>query len=205
MSAMMLACRLHRLPPSLLPMLHRALASSSAPTYYDELGVHPQARPREVKAAFYALSKEHHPDKNVADEEALRRFQAISEAWEVLGNPATRERYDKGVLGRASSVAERTAAAHTFEGEAFYEGRAGSKAQEQRRKQMDQWVVQNRTHEFEYKMHRRRVEGGSGASATRSLYGRDTDRNRNRDTDAGMGKFLAITLLVIVVFIGVSR
>lgn len=204
MSAMILACRLCRLAPP--RPLHRALAApTAAPTYYEELGVHPQARPREIKAAFYALSKEYHPDKNVADEEALRRFQAISEAWEVLGNPATRERYDKGVLGRASSVAERAAASHTFEGEAFYEGRAGAKAQEQRRKQMDQWVVRNRTEEFEYKMHRRRVEGGAGNTATKSLYKRDSVRNMNKDTDAGIGKVLALIILVIAIFIGILR
>ena len=111
--------------------------SSSSPSYYEELGLHPQASAREIKSAFYALSKEHHPDRNIENAEALKKFQAISEAYEVLSNPATRTNYDKGVLGRSSSVAERERASHRFEGEAFYEGKAAERGQDARRKQLD--------------------------------------------------------------------
>ena len=51
---------------------------------------------REIKNTFCALSKEHHPDRNVENTEALKKFQVISEAYEVLSNPATRTKYDKG-------------------------------------------------------------------------------------------------------------
>ena len=86
--------------------------SSRPPTYYDDLGVHPQASSQEIKTAFYSLSKQHHPDRNAEEPEALARLHAISEAYDVLGTAASRSKYDKGVLGRSSSVAEREMASH---------------------------------------------------------------------------------------------
>ena len=37
-----------------------------------------------MKEAFYRLSKIHHPDANANNEAALKQFQNISEAYEVL-------------------------------------------------------------------------------------------------------------------------
>ena len=143
MSAMILACRLCRLAPP--RPLHRALAApTAAPTYYEELGVHPQARPREIKAAFYALSKEYHPDKNVADEEALRRFQAISEAWEVLGNPAKKTQYDAARRPRPRD----TESSYRYSGYAEYRGgprrspNAYGMPRERTKKEHDEWIHQ---------------------------------------------------------------
>ena len=36
-----------------------------------------KASSKEVKAAFYRLSKLHHPDSNIADASALARFQKL--------------------------------------------------------------------------------------------------------------------------------
>ncbi|KAL8780597.1 MAG: hypothetical protein Q9213_006394 [Squamulea squamosa] len=51
---------------------------------------------------FYALSKHHHPDRNLNDPYAAERFVEISEAYSVLGNPSKREKYDREI-GRSTS------------------------------------------------------------------------------------------------------
>ena len=168
-------------------------------SYYDELGLHPQASAREIKNAFYALSKQHHPDRNVENAEALKKFQAISEAYEVLSNPATRTKYDKGVLGRASSVAERERASHRFDGEAFYEGKAAEKVSHQRRKQLDTWMHKNRTDEFEYKQFLKKRDGGLGKSSVH--HARISASNRNAKTDASIGGGFTIFVILAVIIL----
>jgi len=65
-------------------------------SYYGLLGVAPDASPAQIKAAYYKLSKQWHPDKNPENmEEATAKFQKISEAYQVLSDASLRERYDK--------------------------------------------------------------------------------------------------------------
>ena len=59
---------------------------------YDVLGVSVDADPSRIKEAFFALCKEHHPDKNPEGGEA---FRALAAAYEVLSNPETRRKYDE--------------------------------------------------------------------------------------------------------------
>jgi len=178
----------------------RSLATPpTSSSYYDELGLHPQASAREIKNAFYALSKQHHPDRNVENAEALKKFQAISEAYEVLSNPATRTKYDKGVLGRASSVAERERASHRFDGEAFYEGKAAEKVSHQRRKQLDTWMHKNRTDEFEYKQFLKKRDGGLGKSSVH--HARLSANNRNAKTDSSIGGGFTVIVVLAVILI----
>lgn len=182
----------------------RSLATPPTSSYYDELGLHPQASTREIKNAFYALSKEHHPDRNVENAEALNRFQAISEAYEVLSNPATRTKYDKGVLGRASSVAERERASHRFDGEAFYEGKAAEKVSHQRRKQLDTWMIKNRTEEFEYKQFLKKRDRGLGKNPNQPNAHASVRRSadsRNAKTDASLGGGFSIIVVLAVIII----
>jgi len=61
--------------------------------YYDLLGVLDTAPVTEIKSAFRQKAKDLHPDKNPSPD-AVRQFQHLSEAYEVLSNPATRARYD---------------------------------------------------------------------------------------------------------------
>merc|ERR1719356_2226182 len=180
----------------------RSLATppSSSPSYYEELGLHPQASAREIKSAFYALSKEHHPDRNIENAEALKKFQAISEAYEVLSNPATRTKYDKGVLGRASSVAERERASHRFDGEAFYEGKAAEKVSHQRRKQLDTWMHKNRTEEFEYKQFLKKRDGGLGRNSNHGARYAASNQNAKTDASIGGGFTFIVVLAVIIIF-----
>jgi len=119
---------------------------------YDHLEIHPQATSKEVKEAFYRLSKIHHPDTNKDNEAALERFQVISEAYQTLSNPALREKYDKGVLGRTSSVADRERSSHRFDKESFYGSRSNRDAQgggmKTQKTNLDQWVTENRQLSF---------------------------------------------------------
>ena len=63
--------------------------------YYQTLGVARTATPEEIKQAFRKLARIHHPDvaKNKATGEA--KFKEINEAYEVLGDPEKRKRYDE--------------------------------------------------------------------------------------------------------------
>ena len=99
----------------------------SRTSYYEDLELTPEASSEDIKTAFYSLSKRYHPDlrqQRVANsengdedelgaEKALAKFQSVSEAFNVLSNPRLRNMYDKGVLGKDTSVAEKEARKHS--------------------------------------------------------------------------------------------
>ncbi|CAJ0599381.1 unnamed protein product [Cylicocyclus nassatus] len=73
----------------------RLFSSKSNVDHYAVLGVKPSASLKEIKAAFYKLSKEYHPDRNRDNqEEAAAKFHQVSEAYEVLGSDERRRAYD---------------------------------------------------------------------------------------------------------------
>ncbi len=63
--------------------------------YYETLGVARSASVEEIKQAFRKLARLYHPDvaKNKIAGEA--KFKEINEAYEVLGDPEKRKRYDE--------------------------------------------------------------------------------------------------------------
>ena len=63
--------------------------------YYSTLGVAKTATDKEIKQAYRKLARKHHPDVNPNDKGAESRFKDLSEAYEVLGDPAKRKKYDE--------------------------------------------------------------------------------------------------------------
>jgi DnaJ-class molecular chaperone len=63
--------------------------------YYSTLGVAKTATDKELKQAYRKLARKHHPDVNPGDKSAEARFKEINEAYEVLGDPAKRKKYDE--------------------------------------------------------------------------------------------------------------
>jgi DnaJ-class molecular chaperone len=63
--------------------------------YYKTLGVAKTATEKEIKQAFRKLARKLHPDVNPGDKTAEARFKEVNEAYEVLGDPDTRKKYDE--------------------------------------------------------------------------------------------------------------
>jgi len=80
---------LRRRVPCLLPITQ--LRTFSLPDfdpnadYYKILGISPTASDKEIKAQYYKLAHEYHPDKTGGSTEA--KFKDISAAYDVLGDP----------------------------------------------------------------------------------------------------------------------
>src|SRR5512137_2335106 len=63
--------------------------------YYATLGVDKNATDKEIKGAFRKLARKYHPDVNPGDKAAEAKFKEINEAYEVLGDPEKRKKYDE--------------------------------------------------------------------------------------------------------------
>ena len=63
--------------------------------YYDILGISKTASEAEIKKAYRKKAIQYHPDKNPGDSEAELNFKKAAEAYEVLGNPDKKARYDQ--------------------------------------------------------------------------------------------------------------
>ena len=63
--------------------------------YYDVLGVDSNASQDEIKKAYRKKAMEYHPDRNPDDPEAEQKFKQASEAYDILSDPETRQRYDR--------------------------------------------------------------------------------------------------------------
>ena len=62
--------------------------------YYRILGVDRNASQEDVKKAYRKMALKYHPDRNPGDKSAEQSFKRAAEAYEILGDPDKRKRYD---------------------------------------------------------------------------------------------------------------
>ena len=116
--------------------------------FYKELGVSPDAGPDEIKRVARKLLAENHPDRNPGNKAAEDRYKAVSEAKEVLTDPAKRKEYDEtrrffagGGFGRRFNGGD---FAGGFGGERLWRRRGGIQPQRFVRRRRPHWWHQHR-------------------------------------------------------------
>ena len=62
---------------------------------YAVLGVARDATDAEIKRTYRRLARQHHPDRNPDDAAAEERFKSIQSAYDNIGSPEARHRYDE--------------------------------------------------------------------------------------------------------------
>lgn len=63
--------------------------------YYKILGVDKTIPQKDVKKAYLKRAKQFHPDLHPDDPKAQAKFQALQEAYDVIGDPEKRAKYDQ--------------------------------------------------------------------------------------------------------------
>jgi len=75
-------------------------------SYYDILRIKPNAKPEEVKKAYFVLAKKYHPD--AGDTTEVGKFHEVAKAYKILSDPGTRKIYDLS-LGVTAAEAKKSA------------------------------------------------------------------------------------------------
>ncbi len=86
--------------------------------YYKILGVDRNIPQSEVRAAYRKRAKQFHPDLHPDDPKAKAKFQALNEAFDVIGDPEKRKKYDQ--------YGEQWKQAEMYEGSRGFGGSGGS-------------------------------------------------------------------------------
>lgn len=63
--------------------------------FYEILGVSTSASPEEIKKAYRKIAIKYHPDKNPDNPKSEEKFKEAAEAYEIIGNPEKKQRYDQ--------------------------------------------------------------------------------------------------------------
>ncbi|MFT4287160.1 molecular chaperone DnaJ [Nocardioides sp.] len=63
--------------------------------FYAELGVKKDATAEEIKKAYRKLARANHPDSNPGDTAKHEKFKTVAEAYDVVGDPEKRKKYDE--------------------------------------------------------------------------------------------------------------
>ncbi|KHN79621.1 Mitochondrial protein [Toxocara canis] len=81
---------------------------TSLSDHYETLGVDRSADAKQIKAAYYELSKKYHPDRHTEAGEkqnAAVKFQEVASAYEVLSSDEKRRAYDAALTRHHASTA----------------------------------------------------------------------------------------------------
>lgn len=70
---------------------------------YDILGVARSASNDEIRKAYRSLAKRLHPDLNPGDASAEEKFKQITGAYDLIGDPEKRKRFDAGEIDEAGN------------------------------------------------------------------------------------------------------
>lgn len=63
---------------------------------YEALGLTKSASQEEIKKSFRKLAKKYHPDLNPGNKEAEKKFKQVSHAFDLVGTPESRAKFDRG-------------------------------------------------------------------------------------------------------------
>lgn len=67
--------------------------------YYEVLGVDRKASQADIKKKWRELTLKYHPDTHKDDKEAEKKYKDINAAYEILGDPDARKKYDNELDG----------------------------------------------------------------------------------------------------------
>uniref|UniRef100_A0AC34G0P0 J domain-containing protein n=1 Tax=Panagrolaimus sp. ES5 TaxID=591445 RepID=A0AC34G0P0_9BILA len=124
----------------------RYLASQTSSDHYATLELKKDATAKDIKAAFYKLSKKYHPDTNPSNSVGTaEKFQKVVEAYEILGTEDKRKAYDYSMSPRYAG----NLSAHTRE-------QSGHHSTGTRRKQYTDIDIDYKDFEHFQKMNRRK-------------------------------------------------
>ena len=72
-------------------------------TYYELLGVAPDASTTDIRDAYRRAARAHHPDRH--GDQASARMAEVNRAWQVLSDPERRSEYDLSLRAPVTSAA----------------------------------------------------------------------------------------------------
>jgi len=176
-------------------------------TYYEDLEISPQSSSKQIKEAYFKLSKQYHPDVTKNNEVLLLKFQSVSEAYSVLSNPKLRRAYDTGKLGQGSSVADGEVSAHQFDKERFYDNRAAARLKTARgQANLDDWINEHRSVTFRRKSVNRLTNPYNikNTAGTRGIEIHNKQTN-NPATDAIIFKWLSSSIVTFSIIYFIFR